>query len=73
MAIKYTPKDWFRGKLYATQHSKDCMVHGNGTKSTILRLKIGSEIQENRCGILRAYEVTKEYQRYVDFDFYGIE
>ncbi|KAL9900858.1 uncharacterized protein ACN427_007865 [Glossina fuscipes fuscipes] len=63
MIIKYTPKDWFRGKMYVSQHSKDCMIQGNGTKSTLLRLTIGSEAKENKCGILRAYEVTKNYQR----------
>uniref|UniRef100_A0A1A9X2J2 Apple domain-containing protein n=1 Tax=Glossina brevipalpis TaxID=37001 RepID=A0A1A9X2J2_9MUSC len=63
MIIKYTPKDWFRGKMYVSQHSKDCMIQGNGTKSTLLRLTIGSESKENKCGILRAYEVTKDYQR----------
>ncbi|XP_036323609.1 uncharacterized protein LOC118737302 isoform X2 [Rhagoletis pomonella] len=63
MAIKYTPKDWFYGKMYASMHSKQCMVQGNGTSSTVLRLPIGTEVKENRCGILRAYEVTKAYQR----------
>ncbi|XP_037943924.1 uncharacterized protein LOC119676740 [Teleopsis dalmanni] len=63
MAIKYTPKDWFSGKMYVSLHSKDCVALGNGTKSTLLRLPIGSEIKENRCGILRAYEVTRTYQR----------
>uniref|UniRef100_A0A1B0AS43 Uncharacterized protein n=1 Tax=Glossina palpalis gambiensis TaxID=67801 RepID=A0A1B0AS43_9MUSC len=63
MIIKYTPKDWFLGKMYVSQHSKDCMIQGNGTKSTLLRLTIGSEATENKCGILRAYEVTKNYQR----------
>ncbi|XP_075147853.1 uncharacterized protein LOC142221881 [Haematobia irritans] len=63
MSIRYTPKDWFQGKMYVSMHSKECMVQGNGTKSTMLRLTIGSEAKENKCGILRAYEVTKEYQR----------
>ncbi|XP_036224675.2 uncharacterized protein [Bactrocera oleae] len=63
MAIKYTPKDWFHGKMYVNMHSKHCMAQGNGTKSTVLRLPIGTEVKENRCGILRAYEVTKAYQR----------
>ncbi|KAI9576915.1 hypothetical protein GQX74_011338 [Glossina fuscipes] len=62
MIIKYTPKDWFRGKMYVSQHSKDCMIQGNGKRSTLLRLTIGSEAKENKCGILRAYEVTKNYQ-----------
>ncbi|XP_011184754.1 uncharacterized protein LOC105213550 isoform X1 [Zeugodacus cucurbitae] len=63
MAIKYTPKDWFHGKMYVSMHSKHCMAQGNGTRSTVLRLPIGTEVKENRCGILRAYEVTKAYQR----------
>uniref|UniRef100_A0A1I8NR90 ZP domain-containing protein n=1 Tax=Stomoxys calcitrans TaxID=35570 RepID=A0A1I8NR90_STOCA len=63
MSIRYTPKDWFQGKMYVSMHSKECMVQGNGTKSTMLRLPIGSEAKENKCGILRAYEVTKDYQR----------
>ncbi|XP_067618989.1 uncharacterized protein [Eurosta solidaginis] len=63
MTIKYSPKDWFNGKMYANMHSKQCVVQGNGTKSTVLRLPIGTEVTENRCGILRAYEVTKAYQR----------
>lgn len=49
--------------MYVSMHSKECMVQGNGTKSTMLNLAIGSEAKENKCGILRAYEVTKEYQR----------
>ncbi|KNC34908.1 hypothetical protein FF38_11073 [Lucilia cuprina] len=63
MSIRYTPKDWFQGKMYVSMHSKECMVQGNGTKSTVLKLKIGNEAKENKCGILRAYEVTKEYRR----------
>uniref|UniRef100_W8BCC6 Uncharacterized protein n=1 Tax=Ceratitis capitata TaxID=7213 RepID=W8BCC6_CERCA len=63
MAIKYTPKDWFHGKMYVSMHSNHCMVQGNGTRSTVLRLPIGTEVKENRCGVLRAYEVTKAYQR----------
>lgn len=63
MSIRYSPKDWFQGKMYVSMHSKECMVHGNGTQSTVLKLAIGSEAKENKCGILRAYEVTKEYQR----------
>ncbi|XP_053946811.1 uncharacterized protein LOC128855704 [Anastrepha ludens] len=63
MTIKYAPKDWFHGKMYANMHSKQCMVLGNGTSSTVLSLPIGTEVKENRCGILRAYEVTKAYQR----------
>lgn len=64
MSIRYNPKDWFQGKMYVSMHSKDCMVQGNGTKSTVLKLKIGNEAKENKCGILRAYEVTKEYKRF---------
>ncbi|XP_073815455.1 uncharacterized protein [Musca autumnalis] len=63
MSIRYSPKDWFQGKMYVSMHSKECMVHGNGTQSTELKLAIGSEAKESKCGILRAYEVTKEYQR----------
>ncbi|XP_055849800.1 uncharacterized protein LOC129914525 [Episyrphus balteatus] len=63
MVVKYSPSDWFRGKIYVSAHSEDCMTMGNGTRSTLLRLPIGNEIQEKRCGILRAYEVTKNYQR----------
>ncbi|TMW51793.1 hypothetical protein DOY81_003131 [Sarcophaga bullata] len=63
MSIRYTPKDWFNGKMYVSMHSKECMVQGNGTKSTVLKLKIGNEAKENKCGILRAYEVTKDYRR----------
>lgn len=63
MIVKYSPNDWFRGKIYVNSHSEDCMTMGNGTRPTLLRLSIGNEIQEKRCGILRAYEVTKTYQR----------
>lgn len=63
MSIRYTPKDWFQGKMYVSMHGRDCMVQGNGTKSTVLKLKIGNEAKENKCGILRAYEVAKDYQR----------
>ncbi|XP_055903284.1 uncharacterized protein LOC129939332 [Eupeodes corollae] len=63
MVVKYSPNDFFRGKIYVRSHSEDCMTMGNGTRSTLLRLAIGNEIQEKRCGILRAYEVTKNYQR----------
>ncbi|XP_017046446.1 uncharacterized protein LOC108091652 [Drosophila ficusphila] len=63
MSIKYNPKDWFAGKIYASMHSKDCLARGSGNGSVLLTLQIGSEIKENRCGILRAYEMTQEYQR----------
>lgn len=63
MVVKYTPDESFRGKIYVSSHSEDCMTMGNGTRSTLLRLPIGNEIQEKRCGILRAYEVSKNYQR----------
>ncbi|EDW98093.2 uncharacterized protein LOC6537840 [Drosophila yakuba] len=63
MSIKYNPKDWFAGKIYASMHSKDCLARGSGNGSVLLTLQIGSEVKENRCGILRAYEMTQEYQR----------
>ncbi|EDV42528.1 uncharacterized protein Dana_GF18034 [Drosophila ananassae] len=63
MTIKYNPKDWFAGKIYASMHSKDCLARGSGNGSVLLTLQIGSEVKENRCGILRAYEMTQSYQR----------
>ncbi|KAH8273192.1 hypothetical protein KR018_012323, partial [Drosophila ironensis] len=62
MTIKYNPKDWFAGKIYASMHSKDCLARGSGNGSVILTLPIGTEIKENRCGVLRAYEMTQAYQ-----------
>ncbi|KAH8251861.1 hypothetical protein KR038_009828 [Drosophila bunnanda] len=63
MSIRYNPKDWFVGKMYASMHSKDCLARGTGNGSVLLSLQIGSEVKENRCGILRAYEMTQAYQR----------
>lgn len=63
MSIRYRPKDWFQGKMYASMHSKDCQVSGAGNGSLLLRLEIGSEAKENRCGVLRAYEMTQAFQR----------
>ncbi|XP_001357829.4 uncharacterized protein [Drosophila pseudoobscura] len=63
MSIRYNPKDWFAGKIYASMHSKDCLARGTGNDSVLLTLRIGSEVKENRCGILRAYEMTQAYQR----------
>ncbi|EDV95054.1 GH23882 [Drosophila grimshawi] len=63
MSIRYMPKDWFTGRMYASMHSKDCQVSGSGNESLLLRLEIGSEPKENRCGILRAYEMTHSYHR----------
>ncbi|XP_016990097.1 uncharacterized protein LOC108052253 [Drosophila rhopaloa] len=63
MSIKYNPKDWFAGKIYASMHSKDCLARGSGNGSVLLTLQIGTELKENRCGILRAYEMTQAYQR----------
>lgn len=64
MTIKYKPKDWFAGKIYASMHSKDCLARGSGNGSVLLTLQIGTEVKENRCGILRAYEMTQSYQRF---------
>lgn len=63
MSIRYRPKDWFQGKMYASMHSNDCQVSGAGNDSLLLHLEIGSEAKENRCGVLRAYEMTQAYQR----------
>ncbi|XP_023035682.1 uncharacterized protein LOC6650622 [Drosophila willistoni] len=63
MTIGYRPKDWFAGKIYASMHSKDCQAQGTGNESVLLTLQIGSEAKENRCGVLRAYEMTQSYQR----------
>ncbi|KAH8417546.1 hypothetical protein KR222_001704, partial [Zaprionus bogoriensis] len=63
MSIRYRPKEWFHGKMYASMHSKDCQVTAAGNDSLLLRLEIGSEAKENRCGVLRAYEMTQAYQR----------
>ncbi|XP_030369820.1 uncharacterized protein LOC115620630 [Scaptodrosophila lebanonensis] len=63
MSIKYRPRDWFVGNMYASMHSKDCLARGTGNDSVVLRLQIGSEAKENRCGVLRAYEMTKAFQR----------
>ncbi|ALC47030.1 CG17111 [Drosophila busckii] len=63
MSIRFKPKDHFAGSMYASMHSKDCQVSGAGNESILLRLEIGSEAKENRCGILRAYEMTQSYQR----------
>lgn len=51
--------------MYASMHSKDCQVSGAGNGSLLLRLEIGSEAKENRCGVLRAYEMTQAFQRYL--------
>lgn len=66
MNVRYKPKDWFTGRMYASMHSKDCQVSGTGNGSLMLHLDIGSEAKENRCGILRAYEMTHSYHRYVN-------
>ncbi|XP_017003063.2 uncharacterized protein [Drosophila takahashii] len=63
MSIKYNPKDWFAGKIYASMHSKECLARGSGNGSVLLTLQIGTELKESRCGILRAYEMTQAYQR----------
>ncbi|KAH8310962.1 hypothetical protein KR044_003587, partial [Drosophila immigrans] len=63
MSIRYKPKDAFTGKMYASMHSTDCQVRGSGNDSLVLRLEIGSETKENRCGVLRAYEMTQAYHR----------
>ncbi|XP_023171045.2 uncharacterized protein LOC111599595 [Drosophila hydei] len=63
MNVRYKPKDWFTGRMYASMHSKDCQVSGTGNGSLMLHLDIGSEAKENRCGILRAYEMTHTYHR----------
>jgi len=63
MSIRYKPKEIFNGKMYASMHSKDCQVNGSGNESLLLRLEIGSETKENRCGVLRAYEMTQTYHR----------
>ncbi|XP_060650346.1 uncharacterized protein LOC132787362 [Drosophila nasuta] len=63
MSIRYKPKESFTGKMYASMHSKDCQVTGSGNESVLLSLEIGSETRENRCGVLRAYEMTQTYHR----------
>ncbi|XP_030563683.1 uncharacterized protein LOC115764648 [Drosophila novamexicana] len=63
MTVRYKPKDSFTGKMYASMHSKECQVSGTGNESLVLRLEIGSEAKENRCGVLRAYEMTHSYHR----------
>ncbi|KAM8703838.1 hypothetical protein ACLKA7_008464 [Drosophila subpalustris] len=63
MSIRFKPKDAFSGKMYASMHSKDCQVSDSTNGSLLLRLQIGSEAKENRCGVLRAYEMTQAYHR----------
>lgn len=56
MIIRYHPRQFFQGRIYAENHADECGVSGSNYGPTFLTLPIGSVLKEHRCGINRAFD-----------------
>lgn len=59
MIIRYSPRNYFQGRIYAENHpdEDECAISGSGKPGpTFLTLPIDSKIIENRCGVSRAFD-----------------
>jgi hypothetical protein len=56
MIIRYSPRTFFQGRIYAERHADECGVSGTNHGPTFLTLPIGNEITEKRCGVSRAFD-----------------
>ncbi|XP_059609621.1 uncharacterized protein LOC132256981 isoform X2 [Phlebotomus argentipes] len=61
--VRYRPRGTFAGKLYSNSRYSNCSVQENRNTSVDLRIAFGEEIQENLCGIVRAYERRDDVNR----------
>ncbi|XP_055677424.1 uncharacterized protein LOC129786426 isoform X1 [Lutzomyia longipalpis] len=63
MVLKYRPKGLFTGQLYLNSRYRNCSTQENSNATVNLKIPIGEEIQENLCGIVRAYERRDDVNR----------
>lgn len=54
MIIRYNPRNYFQGRMYAENHPEDCAVAGSNHGPTFLTLPI--DLVNQRCGINRAFD-----------------
>ncbi|XP_055716358.1 uncharacterized protein LOC129810107 [Phlebotomus papatasi] len=63
MIVRYRPRSSFKGKLYLNSRFGNCSIQENRNSSVNLKVPFGEEIQENICGIVRAYEMRDDVNR----------
>jgi hypothetical protein len=52
MIVRYNPRNYFQGRIYAENHPEDCAVAGSNHGPTFLTLPVDPQ----RCGVNRAFD-----------------
>ncbi|GAB0094856.1 hypothetical protein DMENIID0001_101820 [Sergentomyia squamirostris] len=63
IVVKYYPTRPFYGKMYLNSRYGNCSTQENRDNTVKLNIPFGEEIQENVCGIVRAYEMRNDVNR----------
>lgn len=56
MIIRYSPRNFFQGRIYTENHPEECGVSGSSHGPSFLQLPIGTPASEQKCGISRAFD-----------------